>query len=277
MKYTFILWTIIICLIGALIWSLNKQQTLLQKANEPKIQLDSVFLQVDMTEYPFSVFETYHRNLDNIDKIEYTDCVRPIYIKYKQPINGYKVYITWWMNYCYSGFALLKFVDCRGNEFFLTNEALHIDFEKVWEEASNYFIIPNTYSSAANTAPKQVYTINYQTNKHPKDSLDYNAPFFFSDVDFDGQQELVMTLHRTGQRFTDEYQVYKFGYGYGYIREVKAEPYVSFDGLTEFDYHNKKVIIHHSAGNFSDEDIYSYCDSCYLPLVFERNVFLGLE
>lgn len=275
MKYTFILWTIIICLIGALIWSLNKQRALLQKANEPKIQLDSVFLQVDMAEYPFSVFETYHRNLDNIEKLEYIDCVHPIYIKYKQPINGYKVYITWWMSYCNSGFALLKFVEPTGHEFFLANEALHIDFDKIWEEASN-FSIPNIYWSAT-TAPKQVYTINYQTNKHPKDSLDYDAPFFFSDVDFDGKQELVMTLYRTGQRATDEYKVYKFNYSSGLMSEVKAEPYVSFDGLTEFDYHNKKVIIHHSAGTYSDEDIYRYCDSCYLPLIFEQNVFLGVE
>lgn len=276
MKYTFILWTIIVGLTFALIWSLNRQQTLLQKANEPKIQLDSVFLQVDVADYPFSEFETYHRNLYNTDELKYTDYVRPIYIKYKQPINGYKVYVTWWMSFCNSGFALLKFVEPTGNEFFLVNEAFHIDFDKIWEEASN-FIIPNTYYYRANTAPKQVYIINYQTNKHPKDSLDYNAPFFFSDVDFDGHQELVMTLYRTGQRFTDEYQVYKFGYGYGHIREVKAEPYVSFDGLTKFDYQNKKVIIYHSAGIYSDEDIYRYCDTCYLPLVFERNIFLGVE
>lgn len=266
MKYT--LWSIVICLTFTLAWSLNRQNFLRQKANEPKIQLDSIFLQIDTSNcYLLSEFETYHRNLLNLDEINHLEYVHPIHIKYKQPINGYKVYVTWWMSYNYSGFALLKFIDDSGMEYFLTNEAFHIeDFDRIWEEASNRSI---------HSASKPVYILNYRKNNNPKDSLDYDAPFFFSDIDFDGQQELIMTLYKTGQRFCNEYKVYKSNFKYGSMGEVKVEPYIYLDGFTRFDYKEKKVILEsHSGAAYYSEKIYKYDDTPYisLPLVFEKEV-----
>ena len=243
--------------------------------NHTNNQQDNVIILVDTSyNYEMEEFNTY--------TIPYElgfDERYPIHIKYKQPVNGFMVSVTWYtLNsiYCsdYYGFATIKFMDENHNTFYVSNEAFHIEeFYNIMNEFYSSSIYLPDKSTITNIKTK-VFLLDYATNPHPQDSLDYQAPFFFSDVDFDGRQELVVTLYQTGQRFVNEYKVYKFGYHYGYIGEVKEKPYTLFDDFTSFDYENKKVSIYHSAGvMYSYEDIYQYSDSSYLPLVYEKSIY----
>lgn len=200
----------------------------------------------------------------------------PIYIKYNQPINGYDVYITWearsemgWY-FPYGNQALLTFVNDT-SYFFVLNESFYINnFDE---------IMTRTYGAIGETCgfypdlQQLIFYMDYNKNPNPKDSLDYDAPFFFSDIDFDGKQELVITSSKTGQRGTNEYKIYKYE-SYSYWQMTKR-PYTLFDGFTRFDYEHKKVIFEsHGGADFYYEDIYKYCDDphTWYHLIFEKQL-----
>lgn len=214
-------------------------------------------------------FGTQH----NVDDVT----IHPVYIKYKQKVNGYQVYVTWFMEEfgeIYPSFAILKFVDSV-SIFTVSSEAFYIDnMDKIVSDSLDTFFNKYHYY------PKEyrfIHNFDYHTNPNPKDSLDYDAPFFFSDVDFDGEQELVITSYKSGQRFADGYKIYKSNeYSRNPYAEVKEIPYTHFDSFTRFDYKNKKVILEsHCGASDYHKTIYKYCDSCYnLPLIFEKGVVL---
>lgn len=199
----------------------------------------------------------------------------PVYITYNQPINGYDVYITcdarWeWSDLAYGNQALLTFVNDT-SRFFVLNESFYInDFDKIMDRTYEAMReIPHIPLGIQ----QLIFYMDYHKNPTPKDSLDYNAPFFFSDVDFDGEQELVITSHKTGQRGTNTYKIYKYE-SYSCWQMTKR-PYTDFDGFTRFDYEHKKVIFEsHGGSDLYYEDIYKYCDDphTWYHLIFEKEL-----
>ena len=229
---------------------------------------DTVIVQVD-TSYDYNMEEFYTFCQGDFQNY-------PIHIKYKQPINGYKVSVIWFTSWEWrQGFAVIKFEEENKDAFFVANEEFYIEgFDDIMDSLymSQLYLPDKGHVSNVKT---KVFIMDYHTDPNPIDSLRYDAPFFFSDVDFDGQRELVLTLYKAGQRFVNKYKVYNMRYGYASdFSEVKEKPYTLFDGLTTFDYENKKVSIYHSMGVFdSFEDIYQYCDTTYLPLVYEKSIY----
>ena len=84
------------------------------------------------------------------------------------------------------------------------------------------------------------------TPKKKDEILSEYSPFFFSDVDFDGEDELLINEHRGGSRGTNSYEVYKIHPYYAEI--IKDAPFANLEnGNTEFDLKNKTI-----TSSFSD-------------------------
>ena len=156
-----------------------------------------------------------------------------IYIKYKQPVNGYTVKVLW-MPYTYNGKT------CEAGKAVLYFES----------EDNHFYIQTRSYSDTAvyshtNLKDGDILFWDY-TPKKKDEILSEYSPFFFSDVDFDGEDELLINEHRGGSRGTNSYEVYKIHPYYAEI--IKDAPFANLEnGNTEFDLKNKTI-----TSSFSD-------------------------
>ena len=76
------------------------------------------------------------------------------------------------------------------------------------------------------------------TRKKDDEILSKYSPFFFSDVNFDGKEELLINDYNGGARGSNAYEVYEVS---PYHAEILKDPpfNVLEDGITEFDPKNK--------------------------------------
>lgn len=86
------------------------------------------------------------------------------------------------------------------------------------------------------------FYLDYTIDKTDTTFLKQNVPFFFQDVDFDGEEELVLRFPNKGQRFANLYQVWDREWG-EYLRLKYYDPYNKLDDLTRFDTHRKEMTI----------------------------------
>ena len=166
---------------------------------------------------------------------EFKNLNRPrIYIKYKQPVNGYTVRVLW-----------MPYTD-ESEETSETGSAL-LYFES---ESNHFYIQTRSYRDTAvysHTKLKDGDILFWDYTPKKKDEiLSEYSPFFFSDVDFDGEDELLINEHRGGSRGTNSYEVYKIHPYYAEI--IKDAPFANLEnGNTEFDLKNKTI-----TSSFSD-------------------------
>lgn len=101
---------------------------------------------------------------------------------------------------------------------------------------------------------KTIIELIYDANKFTNDESDFgktNVPFFFQDIDFDNEKELIFTEIDNGQRGVATFKVFGFDYGdleselYG---KTYKEPYISLDEMSKIDYDKKRIIIYGSGG-----------------------------
>lgn len=64
--------------------------------------------------------------------------------------------------------------------------------------------------------------------KSTKEYLSHNSPFFFSDVDFDGEEELIINNWRCGTRHCNTYDVYKITNNE--VKQLTEAPFVNPTG-----------------------------------------------
>ena len=123
-----------------------------------------------------------------------------VFIQYKQPVNGYTVKVMW-LPYLNSkdnttaetGVTTSLFFDSADNQFYINLEAKHI--------------IDTLCYHYPHLKDGDVLYWDYV----PKDSnevLPHYSPFCFSDVDFDGKEELVITHQLGGSRSNNTYKIY---------------------------------------------------------------------
>lgn len=111
-----------------------------------------------------------------------------VFIKYKQKVNGYSVKVMW-MQYGEVGNAIFCF-EKGGRESYI--------FTHKWGDP----ILYNKYCRDVVTYPdKTVIELDYTPKASDEKYLSENSPFFFSDVDFDGEDELIINLYGRLQRF----------------------------------------------------------------------------
>lgn len=74
-----------------------------------------------------------------------------------------------------------------------------------------------------NTYPNNtVIELDYTAKLESEEYLSDDSPFFFSDVDFDGEDEFVINRYKSGSRESNAYDVYDVTpYGY-FIRKTEA-------------------------------------------------------
>ena len=134
-----------------------------------------------------------------------------IYIKYKQPINGYTVKVMWLQN-GEVGNALFC-LEKQGVQYYYFTEKWT---DKIlYDKGSTY---PN------NTVIELDYTAKLESEEYLSD----DSPFFFSDVDFDGEDEFIINRYKSGSRESNAYDVYDVS-PYGYFMQKTEVPFTELE------------------------------------------------
>ena len=157
-----------------------------------------------------------------------------IFIKYKQPVNGYDVTVVCLpYNYTYDkernteiwGNALLCF-EKKDSRFYIYNES--------FSDSVLYYV------NEQEVRDNMILELDYLP-KSKNEYLSHNSPFFFSDVDFDGEEELIINNWRCGTRHCNTYDVYKITNNEA--KRLIVEPFNKIESHAEFDSINKTIIL----------------------------------
>ena len=86
------------------------------------------------------------------------------------------------------------------------------------------------------------------TKLESEEYLSDNSPFFFSDVDFDGEDEFIINRYKSGSRDSNAYDVYDVS-PYGYFIQKTEVPFTELEnGQCKFDSKNKAIAVFGSNG-----------------------------
>ena len=179
--------------------------------------------------------------INNIALNQKTDTFsQSITLMYKRPVNGYNVSVEWLGAEIIDddlafGKVLIHFKKNDGTGFTVYHSGY-------WDEGLKVSDI----KSRGNKTIELKYI--------PKDDmyLATRSPFYFADMDFDGQDELVVVGWKGGRQYTHTYDVYDIS---DYYADKKTTP--PFDNveldITNFD-PKKKQIIHNYVNLFRSEE-----------------------
>lgn len=163
------------------------------------------------------------------------------YVNYSDTINGYSISTecikdshlndgTW--------IAIFKFKHQAGFSFTLIDSSYNVYqlFEK---------------EGVTKLSNDTLISINYP-NAKGLDTLRVDVPFFFSDVNFDQKNELILNIHGKAQRGGDAYQVYALKDNgelqAKYLQITSQKPFVDFNSSTSFNLKEKSVTTVFSGG-----------------------------
>lgn len=180
--------------------------------------------------------------INNIDLNQTAETIAQpaLLIKYKSPVYGYNVVVEWLGADIIDeslafGDVLIHFKKNDGTRFTVHNNAY-------WDEGLKVSDI------------EQKCNKTIELEYIPKDDmyLATKSPFYFADMDFDGQDELVVVGWKGGRHYAHIYDVYDIS---DYYADKKTTP--PFDNIeldiTKFD-PNKKQIIHSYVNLFRSEE-----------------------
>ena len=181
-------------------------------------------------------------NANKLIKIHFTDLIEDRYIVDVEwfPDNGLAPFLT--------GPANITFTLKESNKSFtLRTEFYHSpDFEVDWEKINNGEVFEMKYSDF-----KHYSTVKELTSKNKEHIWSVGIPFLFEDVNFDSTKELIIVKKHSGQRWTDDYEVYsidEFGALNSPYNITNSMPYVEFDGFTEFNPEDKTITLYYQGG-----------------------------
>ena len=179
--------------------------------------------------------------INNIDSTQTTDTIsKPeVLIKYKSPVNGYNVVVEWLGaeiidEYLAFGDVLIHFKKNDGTGFTVHNIAY-------WDEGLNV--------SDIETMSDKTIELEYipKNDKY----LATRSPFYFADMDFDGQDELVVVGWKGGRQYAHIYDVYEISDSSAH--QKTTPPFDTIElGISKFD-PKKKQIIHSYVNLFRSE------------------------
>lgn len=165
-----------------------------------------------------------------------------VHIEYRQRVNGYKVDILW-LSFCPEGEeseigqSIMHFTHNNGNEFYV-----YCPFYSDTHLYRNGYIVRD-----------DDYIILDYVEKDDE-YLSSASPFYFSDMDFDGEDELVIVNWVSGAKGGHIYDVYDV-----YQYEVIKKPNPPFDDLQQYftKYQpGEKTIINYKSDAWSSEYLY---------------------
>ena len=195
--------------------------------------------------------------IDTLNKIVFPvkqDSLINVYFKYNQIVNGYEVTARWmpFEPHSETGCVIMNFRHTTSGQTLQYVENIYHNFDMDEITFSKGF---KGYQNG------DVYYLDYITNENPdeyKDSpLYYYAPFQFYDVDFDGEQELL--INDCDQiKGGNTYRAYKVGEND--IEQMDYVPFNTLDNEVTFDKPNKKIRLHYFDGVFDSSSIvFSKC------------------
>ena len=170
-------------------------------------------------------------------------CVKLVYDK---PIEDYEVTADWQpfeVKDCETGYITINFHNTStGKEFQYVNRekfsSYHTDLITSAEGFDGY-------------KDGDVYHIEYVTKPNPfeESPIDYYLPFQFYDVDFDGENELLINDYYQGQQgnYYEVFEITDSG-----LEAKKYRPFNDVDNMMKFDSQNKIITFYtHSGAYFS--------------------------
>lgn len=168
-----------------------------------------------------------------------------IYLKYKQPLNGYEITARWMPSdsYAETGHIMVNFRHTSSGKTFQYIDDLYHNFD-----------IDKIISSPGFEGYQNgnIYYLDYIT-KNPETYKDspfaYYMPFQFYDVDFDGKDELIINecdLLKGG----NSYQAYKINDNS--IQLMDSLPFNRLNNDVEFDIENKSIRLYGIDGIFDN-------------------------
>ncbi len=201
----------------------------------------------------------------------------PVTIEYSNEINGYKVTAVWLLQNATeneaSGPAILSFTNSKTNEvYYATHHNYSVAINKDNLKYLKFEGSGATEKFVGNESFKQ--TIKYvlpevQSTEFIKEKgLKAYIPFFFKDVDFNKDEELILVDNHFFEKGGYSNQVYKLEEGY----EMTTAPFNNFRNfymntdmegaaynLTTIDYNTKTITQSYITGAATGgEDIYKY-------------------
>ena len=177
-----------------------------------------------------------------------------IFIKYKQPVNGYDVTVMCFpYNYTYDK---EREIEIWGNAllYFEKEDSRFCIYNKSFSDSVLYYV------NEQEVRDNMILELDYLP-KSKNEYLSHNSPFFFSDVDFDGEEELIINNWRCGTRHCNTYDVYKITNNE--VKQLTEAPFVNPTGKisnynSDFDSVNKTITIHKRTGSAYYGGYYKY-------------------
>lgn len=196
------------------------------------------------------------------------DSLINVYFKYNQIVNGYEVTARWtpFEPHSETGSVIMNFRHTTSGQSFQYIENIYRNFDM------DEIIFSKEFKGYQNG---DVYCLDYIINDNPDEykdsSLYYYAPFQFYDVDFDGEQELL--INDCDQiKGVNTYRAYKIG-----ENDIELMDYVPFnvlDNEVTFDKPNKKIRLHCFDGAFDSSSIVF---SKYPTVISNKEIPQGLS
>ena len=142
------------------------------------------------------------------------DFYKYVFVKYKQKVGGYEVTAVCASNWQYgacayvrgdetyvSGPAYVHFEDSTGNRFVVWSPTIRIPVEEGLE-IEDGMLFETDYN--------QAMIDGYGNDSNVVSLWDPSVDFFFFDIDFDGEKELIMPYHGgLGYKCNDTYEIYE--------------------------------------------------------------------
>jgi len=178
-----------------------------------------------------------------------------------------------------AGPATITFSKDLGYLFSVTADNFHLPFYELKKSGAlevdgdgqaKEFDLNKVYSLKYSSDSFYKVSLMDNTHKYEAHNSGEQVPFFFEDIDFDGKDELVMVSFNSGQRWSNEYIIYKSNYKYGNVYNLaNTEPFNVIDQKTTFDKENRTIDVFSSGGSCTNlNEKYKLIDGEYTSVEF---------
>lgn len=165
---------------------------------------------------------------------EYKEQKKHIYIRYKQPVEGYTV----------TALCTMDELDI----IFSENNGIHGKALLRFENDNTHFYIYNSsfsdsilyYGMKKEIKDKEVIYIDYRPISD-NDICYCSTPFFFHDVNFDGRKELLINKWQTRPKGHSSFDVYDLQSN---PKKLTEPPFDKYDHMTRVDSINKTITLY---------------------------------
>lgn len=177
---------------------------------------------------------TPFKQMDSAFFKEYQEQKKHIYIRYKQPVEGYTV----------TALCTMDELDILFSE----NNGIHGKALLRFENDSTHFYIYNSsfsdsilyYGMKKEIKDKEVIYIDYRPISD-NDICYCSTPFFFHDVNFDGRKELLINKWQTRPKGHSSFDVYDLQSN---PKKLTEPPFDKYDHMTRVDSINKTITLY---------------------------------